>query len=1667
LDANENRIGSVGYFEDLRATKQKDKTLELLLRASNIIAQAKDLNEGLQRLAEMMVSLLNSSFCRILLLDETEQHLIPKAAYPISRPAAGNLYWQPKLGAPVALSEYPGLTEHLQDGKPKILKDTDEEFHLNLVRLSRNLELEKNIQSLLIVPLKIGLRVVGLLDVGELRADERASFDEKVELASGIAAQTTALIDRLRLYDITERRESLLEALDEASRKIRAIRGRPKLMQEIVRLGVELVGCEAGGLYINRPYLKQLVLSASYGLPPHTEGLIGLVAQTGVSKIGDNYRDWPGREAIFESFNFKTVVAIPLQHDGEIDAVLFVADTGSRKQFVKTDLEIVERFAAQASIALQTSLLMSHEQRMTSQLAILHKISDYIQAADDLKKILHVVLTGVTADYGLRFNRAVLLLLDERRESLIGQMGIGQFDEKEARNAWRQDDEQKLSDFAHYLEFLEQDQVPETPVGRWVSQLQLPVDTGAGDAFSRAVLDKCWLRIKPEENNQLPADFAKSFDPRSPLAIVPLMVRDEVIGLLVVDNKFTQSPIIDEDLNSLMTFANTAAIAIHNTRLLKQVRIGSEKLISYYRVSRDLSTIQDPGALSKAFLEQTHQAAEATWVSLLLIDEMGRPRDPITVGKPTHVDDKKLIRPNGRSMQVMRTGAAVIMEDLTKQPEGYVNPVMLQGNTRAAICLPLALPDKRIGVMWIHYDKPRHFPEFEIAALQLYVNQAASAYDSALRMEKLEKMRKAADALAEADDLAKVLKQIVESVREVLQADSAILWFYDAEAEAFILENSEAAGIEGEAWNEFLRLEPHKHGTAHRVMEEAWVPVGDLGDQQQSQILGDRTRQLLHQIGAQGFQGIALRVGDEKLGVLYANYNRPCVFGDEKKEAALTFANHAALALKKAKLLDQLKRAKQAAAAVAKVMALGDRQATLGSIARETMNAVGGDAVVLFEYDKTTQDVIHPPTMEGVTHREKALSSEEALDYKLVRKIIRRDEPYVVERISENEDFKHTRFARDEGTKSCVALPLQAGSDKMGVMFVNYRKHRRFTRDEMENMELFANQAAVAIRNAQLFEDRSKKLREQTALVKLSNELLATATLQETMNAAVRAATEILGTEYCDIVLLDRQGKLMFVAAVGWPQSLVGTFELPPGRESQTGYTIETRKAAIVADFADREAREFDVPSLVFEHQIKSSLSVPIFRGGEVIGAMLTHTTVSRCFNDEEVSVLSLIANNTAIALQSVERYEASVRKSDYLHALYEAGKAITASFGLDRKRVLDQIVQQAVEGITSIEGRKAFLGTLQLYDGETNALITESIYPIEAYQGSSKIGGRRVLDESKLEDGRIGVSGRSVLTQEAQLILDVRRNRDYVEINRETRAELAVPLIDQELKVLGVLNVESKQVAGFDAEDMHTLRALADLAVIVIKNAKQYQDLNETKGRVGSQLALVWMGMASSAWRHAIDGYAINIRNMLTLMRQDLESWHLKREQQQQMKKRLEFIERQAEKILEKGITPPLSSEEGVEPVSINGLINERVSSLKQNEAYQRVTFNLSLAAGELRVIVSPDWLRRALDIMIDNAVEAMSSTPRCELALATRLVNARVEIVISDTGQGIPPDMIDKLFHQTIDKPGRIKGFGIGLLMVQAIVEAYKGNVYLADPGAYPGPPGATFVISLPLAE
>jgi GAF domain-containing protein len=843
-----------------------------------------------------------------------------------------------------------------------------------------------------------------------------------------------------------------------------------------------------------------------------------------------------------------------------------------------------------------------------------------------------------------------------------------------------------------------------------------------------------------------------------------------------------------------------------------------------------------------------------------------------------------------------------------------------------------------------------------------------------------------------------------------------------------------------------------------RAMGEGRVGITDIKDPS-PYTLPEVSLRLLRRLGAASFEGLGLNASGENMGVLYLVYKERREFRQEETHIARTFATHAAVALQKDKLVRQIAKDQRAAWEFTELVTLSDLKETLRSFVERTKKEIHCHAVTLFIYNDATDRILPLTTMTGVRDEKQANHCENAPRDSIVYKMLDIDQPHIcISRVAEHNLFRNQPFVKREGIESVCAVPLKVKGHRVGVMFLNYRTPHSFTEAELDNILLLANQAAVAIHNGLLYG-------EQLRFVELSKQLLGARDREEALGQAVKNAAEALGAEFVAIVLPDENGRPEFKAWKGWTAEDVQSYSRGEAEDYQTGFTIRHGEPIFVTDYAHED--RFTVPNIVMSKGIKSGLSVPMFSGDEPVGAMLVHFQTPRDLTKmkEWTGTLSLIANLTAIYIKTIASKIAS------LEAVQRASDEISRiSIDTDQSEVLDRIVEQAVACLP-----QAFMGTIQLYDEKRNELRFESVYSREGYEHILKlVDERRPLvrrAEGGSYQGKIGIAGRAVLEKAPQLIDDVELDSDYFRFSPETKSELAVPLLTDDNRVLGVLNIESKKPAAFSKDDEQAIMALAKLVVATIQKADQYRllegaepyrRLEETQRLVNSSATLAWLGMASSIWGHSVAGHALDIRDNLELLRSKLSKYDLQPELKKLLDDKLRFIDEIARQIRQKPITALLSYDDATEDVSINWLIAERVRELQGDSRYSPVNFELHLTGEAPRVRCSPDWIRKMLDILIDNAVDAMASRPSPCLTIITRVVSNKVEIVFRDTGPGIPPDIKHKLFRQRIEKSPGSKGLGIGLLMVQAIAQTYRGEARVGT-----SPTGATIYVRLPVVE
>jgi len=149
------------------------------------------------------------------------------------------------------------------------------------------------------------------------------------------------------------------------------------------------------------------------------------------------------------------------------------------------------------------------------------------------------------------------------------------------------------------------------------------------------------------------------------------------------------------------------------------------------------------------------------------------------------------------------------------------------------------------------------------------------------------------------------------------------------------------------------------------------------------------------------------------------------------------------------------------------------------------------------------------------------------------------------------------------------------------------------------------------------------------------------------------------------------------------------------------------------------------------------------------------------------------------------------------------------------------------------------------------------------------------------------------------------------------------------------------------------------------------------------------------------------------------------------------------------------------LEPVELNGLIEEAVAQLKPQAERQKLSLETALANDLPAVPADKDRLRQVMVNLIHNAIKF--NRPGGSIKIRTESSDDSVIVEVSDTGTGIAGEDLPHIFERfyKADKSRAGQGSGIGLAIAKHVVESHGGEIRVRSEEGK----GATFSFSLPL--
>ncbi|HEC21497.1 MAG TPA: GAF domain-containing protein, partial [Chloroflexi bacterium] len=603
-------------------------------------------------------------------------------------------------------------------------------------------------------------------------------------------------------------------------------------------------------------------------------------------------------------------------------------------------------------------------------------------------------------------------------------------------------------------------------------------------------------------------------------------------------------------------------------------------------------------------------------------------------------------------------------------------------------------------------------------------------------------------------------------------------------------------------------------------------------------------------------------------------------------------------------------------------------------------------------------------------------------------------------------------LAEREHFSAYAYLPLSAQKNPIGMLAVYYDEPHHFSEGELELLETFANQAALAVINARIYQrvdiQLARRVEQAMRLADINHRLSSTLDLQTIFDLIIDSAMDACDADAGVLVLAGDPEGLGGSARSEAPNMVAWRGFDPASGTRAPHHVAEELANSPVLKSSETVLISTDDPG---SPGPRSQLGVPIVLNGRVIGAIALESAMLNAFTEEDARFVGQLAIQAAVAIRNAQLYRRAQIVRDRLHAILDASNDGLLMID-DKSRIVmtntrmgdfwdfarqdfsprspDQIVADPLTALGEGLGYR---------EGELSELLAESIRNPNAKP-------RTDLYVTRSSEGR--------------------RQR-FVE-------RTATPVRDEQGNFIGLLLIfrdVTKQKELEEARENLTSMIVHDLRSPLQAVMGGMRVIGE---RVGKDDPVI--EQATEVSGRAIKKLLNLVNNLLDLSR------------------------------LESGEFTPDTSVVSI-PAILEDAAQELMPLAREMDAIIRVECPPDLPESE----VDRDMIERVVLNLVDNALKY--SPPGSVVTLRADVIpaekaggEAMIRVQVADRGPGIPDEFKRRIFDRFSQVPGhkgRRRSAGLGLAFCRMAVRAHGGNIWVEDnPGG-----GSIFGFTLPISH
>ena len=646
-----------------------------------------------------------------------------------------------------------------------------------------------------------------------------------------------------------------------------------------------------------------------------------------------------------------------------------------------------------------------------------------------------------------------------------------------------------------------------------------------------------------------------------------------------------------------------------------------------------------------------------------------------------------------------------------------------------------------------------------------------------------------------------------------------------------------------------------------------------------------------------------------------------------------------------------------------------------------------------------------------------------------------------------------------------VAVPLIWQTQGIGVLLISRDDPTLpYTPSERHLIELLAAQAAAVIQNATLFDQTQKALEETDLLYKASAELSVSMSYSDILNV-LRSYT-ILGNQSSEVTINLYDRPWTGIDTPEWYDQIARWASGNETLQVPARYAISTIPSAekilsagsltIIEDVSvdprlNVSTREF------LSKQLKAHCLVftPLVTAGQWIGHITAIYPQPEHFIETAIRRLATLAGQAAIAIQNLRLLDETRRRADELQTAAEIARDTTGTLSLE-----------------ILLSRTAELIRERFNYYHTEIFLSDDIgryaYPNVL---SQQYSGDLFQHSKRITVGSNTVIGYVTQVGEHLLVNDVTQDPLHLPdpLLPETRAEVGIPLKIGD-RVIGALDVQSRQVNAFTPNDISVLQILADQIAVAVENARSYQISLEAmeEMRKADQLKSQFLANMSHELRtplNSIIGFSRVIIKGIDgpineTQEQDLQAIYGSGQHLLSLINDILDLSKIEAGKMELSL---------VDQVQVDDLIHSILSTASGLVKDKPIEIACEIMPKLPTVRADPLKIRQVLLNLISNAAKFTdqgSITIKAE-AVSGESGDSYVKVSVIDTGQGISIEDQKKLFlpfSQVDASPTRkTGGSGLGLSICRHLIEMHNGQINVQSEAGR----GSTFYFTIPATE